>query len=65
MAAALRRWFRVNEHRLLLALRSEKSPSVIVAINRPGTLDRPSSYFFMIYKYGNRFIYGITITFYK
>ena len=65
MAAALRRWFRVNEHRLLLALRSEKSPSVIVAINRRGTLDSPSSYFVMIYKYGNRFIYGITLTLYK
>ncbi|EPJ87220.1 hypothetical protein CFT9_06514 [Pseudomonas sp. CFT9] len=36
MAMALRRWFRVNEHRLLSPLLAEKSSSVIVAITRIG-----------------------------
>ncbi|QDH64438.1 hypothetical protein FKZ69_10585 [Pseudomonas azotoformans] len=66
MAVALGRRFRVNEHRLLPTSQSEKSPSVIVAINRQRTLDsHPPLYFLMIYKYGNTFIYGINTTFYK
>ncbi len=65
MAAALQRRFRVNEHRLLPTSFGEKSPSVIVAINRRSTLRQPLIYFFMIYKYGNTFIYGITVTLYN
>ena len=37
MAAALQRRFRVNEHRLLPAPHGEKSPALIVAINRQDT----------------------------
>jgi hypothetical protein len=47
MVVALQRRFRVNEHRLLPPLNGEKSPALIVAINREGTSD--SSAFIFLY----------------
>lgn len=46
MAVALQRRFRVNEHRLLPPLHGEKSPPVIVAINRLSTFGSLTFIFF-------------------
>jgi hypothetical protein len=44
MAVALQRRFRVNEDRLLPPFHGEKSPALIVAINRQGTFDSSAFY---------------------